>query len=54
MNLSPVFVAFFALCFAVFLGVVWEFYEFTADGILHTTCRSLPWKAGNLWWAARR
>lgn len=31
MNLSPAFVALFALCFAVTLGVVWEFYEFTAD-----------------------
>lgn len=33
-NLSPVFVAIFALCFAVTLGVVWEIYEFTFDGLL--------------------
>lgn len=34
LNLSPSFVAFFALCFAITLGVVWEIYEFTFDGIL--------------------
>ena len=33
-NLSPVFVAVFAFCFAVTLGVFWEIYEFTFDGIL--------------------
>lgn len=32
--LSPLFVALFSFCFAVTLGVVWEFYEFTFDGIL--------------------
>ena len=46
MNLSPVFVAFFALCFAVFLGVVWEFYEFTADGILHTNMQKFALESG--------
>ncbi|MDD2503168.1 MAG: hypothetical protein PHP79_06495 [Clostridia bacterium] len=34
MHLSPIFVALFALCFAVTMGVVWEIYEFTVDGIL--------------------
>ena len=33
-NLSPVFVAVFAFCFAVTLGVFWEIYEFAFDGIL--------------------
>ncbi|MEN8078151.1 hypothetical protein ABFP60_14385 [Clostridioides difficile] len=33
-NLSPIFVALFSFCFAVTLGVVWEFYEFTFDGVL--------------------
>jgi hypothetical protein len=33
-NLSPVFVALFAFCFAVMLGVLWEVYEFTLDGLL--------------------
>lgn len=34
LNLTPFFVAFFAFCFAVTLGVIWEIYEFTFDGIL--------------------
>ena len=34
LNLSPAFVAFFAFCFAVTLGVIWEVYEFTFDGLL--------------------
>lgn len=34
LNLSPAFIAFFALCFSITLGVVWEIYEFTFDGIL--------------------
>lgn len=34
-NLSPFFVALFAFCFAVSIGVLWEIYEFSFDGILH-------------------
>ena len=34
MELSPLFVALFSFCFAVTLGVVWEFYEYTFDGLL--------------------
>ena len=34
MNMSPFFVAFFAFCFAVMAGAIWEIYEFTFDGIL--------------------
>lgn len=33
-QLSPAFVALFAFFFAVSLGVVWEIYEFTVDGVL--------------------
>lgn len=33
-NLSPFFVALFSLCFAITMGVVWEIYEFTFDGLL--------------------
>jgi len=33
-NLSPTFVAVFAFCFALAMGVVWEFYEFAVDGLL--------------------
>ena len=34
-HLSPLLVAVFAFCFAVTLGVIWEVYEYTFDGILH-------------------
>jgi len=34
-NLSPIFVALFAFCFAIMLGVLWEFYEFAFDGLLN-------------------
>lgn len=33
-ELSPFFVAFFAFCFALTLGVIWEIYEYTFDGVL--------------------
>jgi len=33
-DISPVFVAFFAFCFSIMMGVMWEFYEFAADGLL--------------------
>ena len=36
MNLSPLFVAVFAFCFALSLGALWEIYEFAADCILGT------------------
>jgi uncharacterized membrane protein YjdF len=35
-SLSPAFVAMFAFCFAVTLGVVWEIYEFAMDYYLGT------------------
>lgn len=34
MQLSPFFVALFAFCFAISIGVLWEIYEFTFDGLL--------------------
>jgi len=36
MVLSPFFVAFFALCFAVTAGVVWEVFEYLMDVIFNT------------------
>lgn len=33
-NLSPAFVALFAFSFGMMLGVLWEIYEYTLDGIL--------------------
>ncbi len=34
LKLSPFFVAFFAFCFSVTLGTIWEVYEFSADHLL--------------------
>lgn len=33
-NLSPLYVAIIAFCFSMTIGVLWEFYEFTADSLL--------------------
>lgn len=33
-HLSPKFIAFFAFCFALAAGAVWEIYEFAGDGLL--------------------
>ncbi len=35
-NLSPLFVAFVAFCFSMTVGVVWEFFEFSADMLTST------------------
>ena len=32
-SLSPAFVAIFAFCFAVSVGVIWEIYEFSVDAV---------------------
>lgn len=34
-TLEPLFVAVFAFCFAIALGVVWEIYEFLLDGFMN-------------------
>ena len=35
-QLSPVFLAIVAFCFSMTIGVLWEFFEFGADVLLHT------------------
>ncbi|MBQ9279928.1 MAG: hypothetical protein IJ215_02630 [Clostridia bacterium] len=35
-SLSPVFVAIVAFCFSMTIGVLWEFFEFTADNVART------------------
>ena len=35
-QLSPVYVALAAFCFSMTVGVLWEFFEFTADQVMHT------------------
>lgn len=47
-NLSPAFVATFAFCFAMALGVVWEIYEYTADVIMGTNMQKFGTEAGEL------
>lgn len=45
-SLSPIFVAVFAFCFALALGVVWEIYEFAMDGILNTNMQKFAMESG--------
>lgn len=47
-NLSPVFIAVFTFCFGITLGVLWEFYEFICDGILHTNMQKFALETGEL------
>ena len=47
-SLSPVFVALFSFCFAVSLGVIWEFYEFTMDYFLNTNMQKYALENGEL------
>ena len=35
-NLSPLFVSIVAFCFSMTIGVLWEFFEYSADNILKT------------------
>lgn len=35
-KLSPVFLALVAFCFSMTVGVLWEFFEFTCDQVMHT------------------
>lgn len=48
LRLSPGFVSFFAFCFAITSGVVWEIYEFLADGILGTNMQKFMTYEGQL------
>lgn len=45
-HLSPVFVAMFAFCFAVTLGVFWELYEYASDAILGTNMQKFMLEDG--------
>ena len=35
-QLSPIYVALVAFCFSLTVGVLWEFFEFTCDQVMHT------------------
>ncbi len=45
-RLGPIFVCLFALCFAVTVGVIWEVYEFTFDGLLGLTMQKFRLEDG--------
>lgn len=45
-QLSPFFIAFFAFCFAIQVGVVWELYEFTSDGLFGTNMQKFNLRDG--------
>ena len=45
-TLSPFFIAFFAFCFAIQVGVIWEFYEYISDGILGTNMQKYKLRIG--------
>ncbi len=47
-NLSPIFVALFTLCFAITLGVIWEFYEFTIDSLFKTNMQKYMLEDGEM------
>lgn len=46
MHLSPGFVAFFAFCFAVAAGAVWEIYEYSMDGLLGLNMQKYAFEGG--------
>ncbi len=46
--LSPIFVALFAFCFAIMLGVLWEFYEYAFDGLLNLNMQKYALADGTL------
>lgn len=46
LNLTPFFIAFFAFCFAIMLGTVWEVYEYSSDGILKTNMQKYKLENG--------
>ena len=47
-SLSPVFVALFAFCFAVSLGVIWEIYEFSIDYFWSTNMQKYALESGEM------
>lgn len=42
-SMSPLFVALFALCFSITVGVVWEFYEFGSDMLFRSDMQKDTW-----------
>lgn len=47
-NLSPLFVALFAFCFALAAGAIWEIYEYSFDGLLSLNMQKFALEDGTL------
>jgi hypothetical protein len=47
-QLNPFFISFFAFCFSVAAGTVWEIYEFLADGLLSLNMQKFTLVDGTL------
>lgn len=45
-NMSPLFVAFFAFCFVMTMGMLWEIYEFTVDYFFGTNMQKFALEGG--------
>lgn len=45
-SLNPFFIAFFAFCFAVALGAIWEIYEFFCDGFFGINMQKFSLESG--------
>jgi hypothetical protein len=46
-NFNPLCIAIFSFCFAVTLGVIWEIYEFSCDGLLNLNMQKFALENGN-------
>lgn len=46
-ELSPIFIAFFAFCFGVTAGTLWEVYEFIADGLFSLNMQKFALSEGS-------
>lgn len=47
-NLSPLFIALFAFCFALAAGAIWEIYEYSFDGLLSLNMQKFALSDGTL------
>lgn len=47
-RLSPFFIAFFAFCFALSMGAIWEIYEFSMDAIFGTNMQKFMTYEGEI------
>jgi len=48
LSLSPAFIAVFAFCFAVSIGVIWEIYEFAVDSVAGLNMQKYMLESGEM------